>query len=286
MDGDVLLFPKAYTNHRRAKIHFSFIIEFAKLAGVEVKLVKNSETVFLIDTIVSCELNNKQIIFDYSDFTFKKVSKEYANIPYFKFQCPIEDKPKNVFPCGPIFVYAPNTKQTLKKYFNIVEKFNYISTDSMILCKQTPKGNALVRRRNVQKVLLKNYNNVDINIEQNKERFWKLHEKCLCGVCVPGACENSLDRGQYELMGLGVCVISPKIPVLLPWDKVLIPNEHYIAAENNFSDLCEKVNWCENNKDECTKIGQNAKSLFKAHFTPTKSWEWIKKCTGDFYENR
>lgn len=288
MDGNnILLFPRDYISHKYAEIHFSFIIKYAERAGIDVRLVDDTESVYVSKDEwtkglkIFCELNSKSIIIDFSDFSRRQSADEYPQTPYFKFQCPNGNKPMNIFPCGPVFI-MPEASGTVDNYFNIKRNFKYECSTDVVLNKQTPRAGALRRRKEAQSILSK-VKDVDITIESDKNTFWKKHENCLSTICIPGACEDSLDRGHYELLGLGVCVISPPIPILLPWNKELIPNVHYIAIKHNFSDLIEKINWCKSHKEKCTKIGHNAKKLFDTSFTPERTWEWILKCTNEFY---
>lgn len=292
MDGNKLLFPRSYILQKYAKTHFLFIIKYAELAGIDVILVDDTKTVYVSDDHwttglkLSCELNNKQIIFDYSDFSDKHCPEKYSNVPYFKFQCNNINNHINMFPCGPVFAF-PDEINILEEYFKIRDEFAYECCSTTVLNKQLPRAGALLRRRKAQAFLLNNFNkkDIDITITENKKLFWKMHEKSLVAVCIPGACENSLDRGHFELLGLGVCIISPVISIHLAWNKKLIEGEHYISIKNDFSDLKEKVEWCLKHKNECNEIGNNAKKLFTECAIPEKYWEWIFKCSNDFYNN-
>jgi len=45
-----------------------------------------------------------------------------------------------------------------------------------------------------------------------------------------------------------------------------LPYKHYIPVADDFSDIQEKYQWCENNQDECLKIIENCKKLFQKVF--------------------
>lgn len=46
-------------------------------------------------------------------------------------------------------------------------------------------------------------------------------------------------------------------------ETTLIPNFHYVLLQDDFSDLLEKVEWCNNNQDKCKEIVKNANSFMK-----------------------
>ena len=89
-------------------------------------------------------------------------------------------------------------------------------------------------------------------------------------VCVPGARNNMLDRGQSQQMAFGACTISPKLVTRLSYHGMLIPGVHYVECKSDYSDLIEKANWVINNRSKAIKIGNAAKKLFSETSTPVK----------------
>ena len=49
-------------------------------------------------------------------------------------------------------------------------------------------------------------------------------------------------------------------PTITSWlmETTLIPNYHYMLLKDDYSDLEEKLHWCNNNQDKCTQIIRNA----------------------------
>jgi len=47
------------------------------------------------------------------------------------------------------------------------------------------------------------------------------------------------------------------------WEKKLVPWEHYVPINSDFSDLVEKYDWCEQNPKEMNKILKNVDNLIK-----------------------
>ena len=126
-----------------------------------------------------------------------------------------------------------------------------------------------------QNLLKGNLKNVKTKCLPNQIDYWMDINKCLVSVCVPGATNNMLDRGQWQYMAFGCCTISPILPELLPFDKKLIPDVHYIRCKDDYSDLLEKIEWCKQNREKCIEIGRNAKKLFLETSTPEKIVEWV-----------
>ena len=70
---------------------------------------------------------------------------------------------------------------------------------------------------------------------------------------------NDKDSGlQWKLKSNSV-VFMPR-PKISSWlmETTLIPNYHYIELRDDFEDLEEKINWCDNNYKKCIEIMTNA----------------------------
>ncbi len=183
----------------------------------------------------------------------------------------------DAIPLGPPIVGLKNVDiqgATMREYQHIRNNFNYVPGDA-ILNKQFPNGAAVDRRNNVHALLLNNFDNIDIDAKTDQSDFWRQHENCLVSVCVPGATNNMVDRGQMELMGLGVCTISPRLDTIFTYNKLLEPDIDYIQCKDDYSDLVEKIEYLQVNKDVCKKIGDNAQLFFNNHYAPENYWQWI-----------
>jgi hypothetical protein len=97
----------------------------------------------------------------------------------------------------------------------------------------------------------------------------------LCYIQVPGSWDNILDRGQLQLMGLGVPVISP-IMIDQCCDGMMQPGVHYLACRQDYKDVVDLVHWCEKNREEAFAIGHNAWMFFQEFCTPIAVWSYIK----------
>ena len=297
-----LTFPKHYIQSPNDNVGRAvFVAQYARMAGIDVRMVENTENVWMQRKTrgqgwipskgnhLSCLYEGKRLIFEVSDFPElgKEDIKKYSGIPYFKYHYneELHGHIDHVFPIGPSLI-LPSGISSFQHYFKLRKTYKYACSTNIISNKQEPRRLALERRTRVQRMLWKSFGraNVDVDWRGNQKEFWNANKSCLVSVCVPGACNNMLDRGHYELLGLGVCTISPYIPTVLPWDKMFLPNQHYIKCRDDYKDLIEKIEWCKTHRDQCVEIGNNAKEMFDKYCTPEKYWEWIDVCIEKVYK--
>ena len=273
-----LKFPKNYLEHRYGLIHFHFFVQYAKVAGVDVKLVDPDEHVFIAEDqlIFSCTVNGRQIVVDYADHSTRNWKNLYPNVPYFKFQT-TKNNPGDLIPLGPPMVGVKRKGSkgaTMREYNHARWHYNY-TPGSAILCKQLPNGAAVERRNHVHQLLTENFTDVDIAADCDQIEFWRQHENCLTAVCVPGATNNMVDRGQIELIGLGVCTISPKLLTVFPKQQTLKAGKHYIQCRNDYSDLVDILQDLQKNPEMAKNVGRHARRFYEKFYAPNKYWEWI-----------
>jgi hypothetical protein len=246
------------------------------LAGVKITLVNSDDTVNTpghASAWFSCRINSQQVVVDFSDFWNWEVHQ--PGIPYLKFQS-TKDTNISCIPLGPPIVGLRELTRgsSMQDYFDTRKHFQYKPGNS-ILSQQIPGGNAKERRIRVQSMLKNNFVNVDVQGKRKQIEFWKAHENCLVAVCVPGATENMVDRGQLELMGLGVPTISPRLTTRFVHDCLLEPDIHYIQCKDDYSDLTDIISGLLNNPNYLKFVGNNANEFFNQHYTPEKYWQWI-----------
>ncbi len=250
-------------------IHFKWVYNLFEYSGCNIEL----ENIPIInETVFQCYINDKLVIFDFSDNG--NGLNESENDIIFKFHFKEEHiKLDNVFPFSPISFYDWNQYNQLKK------EIKYTCNNDIILNNQRIYGNAIERRTKVQKLLKDNFANIDFSIT-DQITYWNKINNCLVSVHVPGQNPNILDRAQLQYMFLGCCTISPKLPEILAYDIELEPWVHYIPCENDYSDLIKKIEWCKNNRDKCIVIGKNVKALCKKYLTPKNLIEWVETLLG------
>ena len=132
------------------------------------------------------------------------------------------------------------------------------------------------RRQHVRAVLRELYTG-DLDDEwTDRPSYWRRAASSMVTICVPGADNHHLDRGQHQLLGLGVCTISPDL-CMAPLGDRLVAGEHYVTCRDDYGDLVDKIEWCRQHRNECREIGRNARQFFQAHSTPGAIWEYVAK---------
>jgi len=276
----LLKFSDNYLKHKYGLIHFHFFVQYAKVAGIAVELVEPDNRVFIAEDqlIFSCTIDDQQIIVDYADHSSRNWKDLYPSLPYFKFQT-IKDNLHDFIPLGPpmVGVKRKGTKGATVREYNHVKYYYDYQPGTAILCKQLPNGAATERRNSVHALLRENFNDVDTLADQNQIDFWKQHETCLAAVCVPGATNNMVDRGHIELIGLGVCTISPELHTVFPGRRQLKAGKHYIKCCDDYSDLVDIIKELQKNPTLAKSIGHNAKRFYEKYYTPAAYWQWIRE---------
>lgn len=183
-------------------------------------------------------------------------------------------KYENLFPTGPVSFYD------WEEYERLSKEIVYTANGDVVLNNQRPRKTATERRLLVGKILRDKYlsANLDIKFYKDQLEFWRLINDCLVSVCVPGARNDILDRGQFQYMALGCCTISPKLSITLAFNQELKSGVHYVECKSDYSDLVDRIEECRADRKKCVEIGQNAKILFRNTSTPEKLWEWMLKC--------
>lgn len=178
----------------------------------------------------------------------------------------------------PVFDVYPNLGSIPQQSFFDWDEYNHLS-ESQYDCSSTMilhcQNLGHIARRNLARKLLADRFKLTTECWPISE-FWKLGQKCCTSVHIPGSTPHILDRGQLQLMGMGVCTVSPNIYCSLG-ELRPEPNIHYVCIKDDFSNLIEKVDWCVTNPNLCIEIGDNAKKLFRDSCTPFAIWKYIKK---------
>jgi hypothetical protein len=127
--------------------------------------------------------------------------------------------------------------------------------------------------------------NIDVgfsHICQNKENYQKyVKGKCDISkfleykyiISVEG---NDKDSGLNWKLNSNSLVLMPK-PRVTSWlmETTLIPNYHYVLLKDDFTDLHQKIYWCNNNQNKCKEIIKNA-NIFMSQFTDNKKEEQLE----------
>lgn len=253
--------------------HYKFIDQIFRAAGLEVEYYKAEP---LDDVRFEMYIDDKPIIMDFSDhkalYPLKK-SRDYHR--YYKFHCPNVEPDKLVvhttIPFSPISFYDWGLT------YRLFRSIAYTCNNDIILNNQVPGAAALKRRQEVQKILAATYGEHFDTGMIPQLQYWRKIDNCLVSVCIPGARNDILDRGQWQYMAFGACTISPKLDIVLPEYTAPEPGIHYIECKPDYSNLVELIEWCKTNRKECVDIGQNAKALFASTSTPAALIRWLEK---------
>lgn len=274
--NEKIVLPKEH-GQRYYRTHYAFFQALAAGAGKEVEIRPMTED----GRGFSIIYRGLKMFIDYGDH--KKISPIAADYPlHFRYHYSQERHGhfRNCYPLTPISFY------NWPQYFRIEKELKYTAKGDKILNKQKPGKASLERRRRVQKLLVKTYRHkADLNIDSQLKFWWALRD-CLVAVCVPGAREDILDRGQFQYWAFGACTISPRLDITLPYRMEPFPGRHYIVCKPDYSDLIEKIEYCRANRKVALRIGAEAKQLFQATATPRRIWEWIDFCLNTNLEEK
>lgn len=270
----ILYFPRwqqKFVKYSYYQAYFLSVKRSAVEAGIKVIETVSKDVWCCPKNAFSCILDDVQFIMDFSDL--KPFQLNPSDFPaYFKWHFSYDyDKhyKDNVFPLCILQDYD------WKEFYDIQDKVAYTANTDLITNNQRIRAAATVRRTAVRYLL----NGLNISTEFKPQKdWWMSHNNCLVAVHVPGARNDMLDRGQLELMGLGVCVISPTIVTVLAQHKTLVAFQHYIPVHDDYSNLLKTIEWCKSNREVCIEIGKKAQELFNEVATPRNYWSYIKKC--------
>jgi len=267
-----IYFPKD-TGQKYYASHYSFLFNLLKFLNLDIELYNpdprtNNSFIFRID--------KKRILIDYGDHHFIAEDWHEFNIQFrFHYLIKAHGDLSGIFPLTPISFYDWN------RYTNLQNEINYTCNTDKILNNQIPGATARQKRVRIQQMLRDKYH-ADLDTEiTDKETFWKKINECLISVCVPGARNDILDRGQFQYMAFGACTISPPLDITLPFWRQPQADTHYLACSPDYSDLIDIIERCREEREKCRMIGQRAKELFLSTSTPDKKWEWINQCLRD-----
>jgi len=261
--------------HKYYSTHPLYVLNLLTKAGADIEMVHATDFKCRSTISFDCIINGHLCKFDFNDHEKYDRDNAYKYKAYFKFHYNGEADPglskENIFPFTPVNFHDWDLYNKLKS------KINYVA-EGKILNNQAPAGNAIGRRTHVAEILESAYGSMVDRDRYPKEEFYMLINNASAIVCVPGARNNMLDRGQGQQMAFGACTISPKLVTTLSYYGKLIPGVHYVECKADYSDLINKVNWVRENKSKAIEIGNNAKKLFEETSTPDKQLAWILQC--------
>jgi len=196
---------------------------------------------------------------------------------------------KNRYYCNhSIILRCLNLQRHWKLYYNKPHDIDFSEKINKVFWRGDTSGNKYKKANRFQLIELwadKN-ENIDVgfsNISEGKEEYsCYLKEMCspeyfLKNKYILSIEGNDKDSGLNWKLNSNSLVFMAK-PNITSWlmETKLIPDYHFILLQDDFSDLEEKLNWCNNNKDKCKDIIKNA-NLFMNKFADNKVEETIEE---------
>jgi len=269
--SSIIWFPQK-NEQRYYDSHYLFLKNLLSSAGMTIKEYKEKRKGrgFIII------YGNKKILIDYGDHHLMVKGWQEFDIQFrFHYSKKTHGDLSGVFPLTPISFYD------WKQYTNLQKEIEYTCNTDKILNNQKPGAAAMKRRIEVQQTLRNRYKSEFDNKITSQAMFWKKINNFLISVCVPGARNDILDRGQFQYMAFGACTISPSLDIKLPYWRKLEAGVHYLSCKSDYSDLIDVIEYCRKNRDVCRTIGNQARQLFLDTSIPKKVWSWMEAQIND-----
>lgn len=273
------------TLERYYKTYYAYVLNLFKYTP-NVQIAFNNK-LFVDNGVLTVLIDNNLVAFDYSDNL--KLFEDVYNTPelkaYFKFHYS-EGIHERFTKC---FAFTPVSFHNWDEFFQYKSRIQYNCEAGLIISnRQKTYGNARVRRLGVRKLVRKfmydSYTDKNIaakiytNDVMPQLQYWLDINNTVVAIFVPGCRNDILDRGHLQYLAFGCCGISPRIRTMLPFNKKLVPDVHYIECSGEYNDLPALITWVINNSNDCNDIGRNAAKLFLDTSTPQKLMSWIKDC--------
>ena len=263
----MIIFPRD-ENTRYYKTHYMYLLNIIKRCVKAPSSLKLGPPTGFNGSKFIIDWNEKKVLIDFCDLhDLPYDPSEYDTIFKYHWNQEIFSKHENLFPIMPMSFFDWD------QYSILQEQIKYTCNGNRILCNQRPYAGALERRRKVQALLKEHFQEVDTRIYP-QEHFWGLINDCLLSVCVPGARNDILDRGQLQQMAFGCCTISPRLS-----DEFQESMEGtYIECAEDYSDLVPIIKGCISNRHACKWVGERAKKWFQTIGLPNQIFKWMETC--------
>jgi len=274
-DSDMIIYFPKDTGQKYYASHYRFLFKLLKFLNLDIELYNPEPRT---DNSFIFRVDKKRILIDYGDNHSIANDWQDSDIRFcFHYLKKVHGNLSNVFPLIPISFY------NWDQYLSFQKEIIYACNADVVLSNQKPGAAAMERRIKVQQTLRNRYKSEFDNKITDQGIFWKKINNCLISVCVPGARNDILDRGQFQYMAFGACTISPPLDITLPFGSQPQTGVHYLACSPDYSNLIDVIEHCKENRDQCRTIGRQAKELFLSTSTPEKIWKWMNQCL--FEEN-
>jgi hypothetical protein len=133
----------------------------------------------------------------------------------------------------------------------------------------------IARRTRVRELLVASFRDRLDDRWTSVPSFWARAASALATVCIGGTNNNNLDRGQWQLMGLGCCTVSPEI-FTAPLGVRPEAGVHYVRIRDDFSDLGAAIEGLIADPARAAAVGRAAAGFFRDRGVPGAIWAYAK----------
>jgi len=205
-------------------------------------------------------------------------------------------KTRNVISRNSVILRCLNLNRHWNNYYNRPKDIPYDKKENKIFWRGTTTGskdNPANRFTLIEKWFNKN-KNIDIGLSgicHGKDDYNKYVKgsinttKFLKYKYILSIEGNDKDSGINWKLNSNSLVLMAK-PNVVSWlmEDKLIPDFHYVLLKDDFSDLEEKLEWCNNNQDKCKEMIKNANKYMSQFSDITKEEEIEIKVINKYFE--
>lgn len=251
--------------------HFTFFRNLFEAAGVEVK----TEKIRREGRGFEVQAAGKKILIDYGDhFTSAPDLDSFDACFRYHFSKEAHGNQKRTYPFTPISFHDWHAYKRHRATTRWRPGSRYVTS------RQTPGAAALQRRRMVQHRMREHFGASFDSQVIKQDKFWGAVSETLISICVPGARNDILDRGQLQYWALGCPTISPQLTAMLPYWEEPLPGKHYLRCADNYLGLDALVDIFMGNVELLRKISVESILLFEKCCTPKPVVAWFEQVLG------
>jgi len=205
--------------------------------------------------------------YDYSTDTpiFKRMITKWAEYP------------ENVYPLGP---FCQPTPKMLA--FNSTNKYRPNNYKKLVHTNRVYGNARYTRKIAFSKLNLPKSIEIDSSRSTVEEYYNRIIHSFGC-LNITGASTYTQDSSSIEIMLLGGVVISNSFDILMPFNKAINGNEHYIMISEDYSDINERIVWAFENQKEAYEIAKNGYNLMMETTAPLKRVKWFEEVIEEYY---
>lgn len=264
---------------------------------VDADIVIDNSLKYLAGAIFFIKINDKLALIDLNDYydecswtykggfhrTGKFYNYEELNVPIFKRTMITTEKyPDNVYPYGPFLPI-----ESIAQYKSYLELKNLPITQKQNRVLHTNRIYAaavITRKKAFDKI---NKNKLLPEVEFDTQRLNKIsHLSRLRNCCASleiGACPHAQGSGSIEAFMAGIPVISNDMDIMLPYNKKISKNEHYIFVEDDYNNINEAINFAYSNRVESLEMAEKIYEIFLNTWHPEPLTKWMEQVVEEYY---